>query len=207
MKSYTPNNVVGGPSILHCTAKGSSYEDPDYSSSSEVLKNIGAITTLEVVGFVVTPRTFGARVRLSEHQLALWGNSDDFGLLADYPENSRKNTSTLTNLGENDDFEASCQKSLLKAKMDDENFSPVTGRGSRAHITLGCSRPDIHPRDTGYDLLLAVKREMDALSDVTVKTHGISGGAVRGYGDGVWVVYPKEKLTVTAMFSAFHHPH
>lgn len=75
--SYIPNNIVGGPEILHCTAMGGASSDPAYSAKPEVIEAVGSTTTLFIQGFVLTPRTFGARVKLTPEQMLVWGNSDE----------------------------------------------------------------------------------------------------------------------------------
>ncbi|XP_018026524.1 uncharacterized protein LOC108681948 [Hyalella azteca] len=66
---------------LHCTAmfmgKGKAPGAQEYLKRPAVKKNIGRVYSLIVTGFVITPRTLGARVLLQPPLLPLWGQQDD----------------------------------------------------------------------------------------------------------------------------------
>ncbi|KAF2352691.1 Cyclic nucleotide phosphodiesterase [Trinorchestia longiramus] len=325
VQSYIRNNTVGGPEILHCTAKGgTSASDVAYTARRDVLRALGQVSTLQVVGFVVTPRTFGARIKLDENQLTLWDNSDSPTVpqvIAAMFEEQKAHVSVIDDQapavdinGEDDSADDpndilgynADKKSLKFVSVDtaeNDRFAPTSGLGSRAHITLGCNTQKVHPRTTGFDLLLALEMEKayneksskgimedannvdisdktgcedgkerfsqskeesqekvvssepaengateseaelpnadaDALtmSDIeeamsmSVDSDGpdmkstsvqlsdteatpatdcltfkVDGAVVRGYGEGVWVVYPEQPITVSAMFAGFHN--
>ena len=194
---FTSNNTVGGPDILHCTAKGGAAADTLYSTRPDVLQALGSVTTLTIVGFVITPRTFGARVKLTPQQLTLWGNSDSphtpkaIDTMFRKEVNFTPKTTTIDaefSIEESNGNDASSSldkkeviiqgvskesKTLVACvppsqEEDDDKrkvreWTPTLGEGSRAHITIGCNGRDMHPRTTGYDLLLAVDKEQAAM--------------------------------------------
>ena len=272
---------MGGLNILHCTAKGGVSSDPEYANRVDAYGALGAVSTLMVVGFVITPRTFGARVKLSQDQLNLWGNMDDPNI----PDEIRalfdkeKNHSSFGDAHHSYDGEVHLNKFAYKENVgynensktisflvqDEANlkFKPISGKGSRAHITLGCNGQEIHPRITGYDLVLAGKKELRALgtplkeqvsvNDTSekvrvkesdqepdeenahceekktafnstddsivsssvcgdavpasheVSSYNIEGAVLRCYGEGIWVIYPDNAISVSAIFTGFHN--
>ncbi|KAI4894995.1 hypothetical protein NFI96_032185, partial [Prochilodus magdalenae] len=66
---------------LHCTAKfcdyGKTAGSKEYAELQVVKDSYGSSTELSVVGLMVTPRTFGARVELTPEQLKLWPEGAD----------------------------------------------------------------------------------------------------------------------------------
>ncbi|RXG70025.1 2',3'-cyclic-nucleotide 3'-phosphodiesterase [Armadillidium vulgare] len=64
--------------ILHCTSnfigKYLSEENKEYIEKCQSV--IGKSFNIEVIGFVLTPRTLGVRVKLTKEQLAFWGKDD-----------------------------------------------------------------------------------------------------------------------------------
>nr|CAD7455020.1 unnamed protein product [Timema tahoe] len=72
-----PKSCPGG--MLHCTAKfclgGKVPGSSEYASKEEVVDSCGRSYPLQIVGLLMTPRTFGARVKLEKEQLTLWGTS------------------------------------------------------------------------------------------------------------------------------------
>lgn len=71
-----PSNHNG---MLHCTAKyfGKTPPSPAIEYFQEVKKSITMAFETTVIGLVFTPRTFGARLKLSPNQLELWGGDDE----------------------------------------------------------------------------------------------------------------------------------
>ncbi len=69
---------------LHCTAffsnRGKTPSCAAYASRDILKRSLGRAFTLTVVGFMITPSTFGARIALSPRQLALWGKDDFEGM-------------------------------------------------------------------------------------------------------------------------------
>ena len=66
-------------SVLHCTSKycgharnGRHNDDVmSYASRKEVKDSLGLVSKLKITGFVITEKTFGARVELNDDQLSL----------------------------------------------------------------------------------------------------------------------------------------
>jgi 2',3'-cyclic-nucleotide 3'-phosphodiesterase len=69
---------------LHCTAKycgkpkNGRYSQNilTYASDPKVVESVGMLSKLNIIGFVITKKTFGARVKLSKSQLALYDQRD-----------------------------------------------------------------------------------------------------------------------------------
>lgn len=222
--------------MLHCTAKyfGSSPDESAQAYFRDVKGNITMSFETTVIGIVFTPRTFGARLKLSQKQLELWGGDDD--------EKAKVKTTLKTeNASSNDEYDqisslnsAMAQHSLqcdlndlattdakpqmkkksaryfpnsqaslvyLTQKSEDEpDFHPVSGRGSRAHMTLGIA-PGESAVTTGYDLLEVVKLEEE---EKKWPTHPTSRGWLRDYGESRWVLYMNNKITVESLFAGVY---
>ncbi|XP_062840785.1 2',3'-cyclic-nucleotide 3'-phosphodiesterase [Trichomycterus rosablanca] len=69
------------PETLHCTTKFCDYGEAEgakeYAEQQVVKDSYDTATELSVVGLIVTPRTFGARVTLTPEQMPLWGAGAD----------------------------------------------------------------------------------------------------------------------------------
>ena len=88
---------------LHCTAffsnRGRTESSSLYTSQDVVKRSLGKAYTLSVVGFVITPRTVGARIALTPRQARLWGKddfegtkskADGFTIVTDSPKYRRR---------------------------------------------------------------------------------------------------------------------
>ncbi|XP_033097651.1 2',3'-cyclic-nucleotide 3'-phosphodiesterase-like isoform X1 [Anneissia japonica] len=65
---------VGG-TMLHCTSLH--YTRDGFEQYNErVGPSVGRVYQIEVIGFLITPRTFGARLKLDKHAKELWENGD-----------------------------------------------------------------------------------------------------------------------------------
>ena len=75
-----PNNR----GFLHVTAMfcrhGREPGSKQYHRCQDVRDACGKVYSMKVIGFVITPRTLGARVRLDSACLSLWGQDDEEGL-------------------------------------------------------------------------------------------------------------------------------
>ncbi|MBW03006.1 2',3'-cyclic-nucleotide 3'-phosphodiesterase, partial [Eschrichtius robustus] len=69
------------PGVLHCTTKfcdyGKAAGADEYAQQDVVKKSYCKAFTLTISALFVTPKTTGARVELSEQELALWPNDVD----------------------------------------------------------------------------------------------------------------------------------
>ena len=86
---------------------------------------------------------------------------------------------------------------------DREWFYPVSGKGRRAHLTLGTSA-SVKPVQTGLDTLEAVMEEKRAYEneDEDVSSFEIEGlGVLRQYRPALWVLYPDEVTRVKSLFA------
>ena len=118
------NHFTRRENTSHCTTrflkKGTADARREYPMETEML---GSVSTLTISGFILTPRTIGARVVLTSDQLRLLGGD-------------------IVTSG--DDHETSSD-SVISAMV-----GPVSGR--RTHVTLGCA-PGVRPVQTGLDQL------------------------------------------------------
>lgn len=183
---------------------------------------MGKCFPLYVIGFTLTPRTFGARLRLTENQLDLWTQDDtetntNLTSHPHEPKRDRDKTPKEKKAGKENDPrhslfnpvpQESCKESITfeeKSLSQADQFHPTSGKGSRAHITIGCA-PGVKPVTTGFDLVDVVRREKEAhssLTDVT-ETFSMNGGTLRNYGDGMWALYLDQEIKVSSLFSAFY---
>lgn len=165
---------------------------------------MGKCFSLCIIGFVITTRTIGARLKLTEKQLQLWGGNDN----EDPPPVTSFEVSKGTNLNHSHykESNSNCIPAVpTLERLSTERFHPTSGKGSRAHLTLACA-PDIKPVTTGFDLIRAVRAEQYALNcdNQEPAMYTIEGGILRNYGNGIWVVYPQCEVFVSSLFSAFH---
>ena len=81
---------------------------------------LGTVSTLTVTGFIVTPRTLGARVRLTEQQLAVYHQHDTEVALPgpQQTQHSRNNNSNKRSAGSDRAKPnlASCRASLIRSE-------------------------------------------------------------------------------------------
>jgi len=81
------------------------------------------------------------------------------------------------------------------------NFQPTSGKGSRAHLTLGCA-PNVSAVTTGWDLVDLIK--LETANSSSVQTYDLpDGGWLRNYGDGQWVIYPDKQWLLEAQFQGY----
>ncbi|KAJ1529849.1 hypothetical protein ONE63_006586 [Megalurothrips usitatus] len=222
--------------MLHCTAKyfGDAPTDLDKKFFNDVKGNITMSYETTVIGLFFTPRTFGARLRLSSEQLKLWGgdNENKKAVLKenkevghspskDHSHGSASGASIQSKDSEYSDANSSvakfqtkhmksaryfpnCQASLayLTANASDEpDFQPVTGPGRKAHMTLGVA-PGVSAVTTGYDLLDIVELEAERKD---WPTYPCSRGWLRDYGEGRWVLYMRNSITVDGLFAGVYN--
>lgn len=225
--------------MLHCTAKyfGDSPPPSAQEYYHRVRGNISMSFETTVIGIVITPRTFGARVKLSPEQLRLWGGDDEKSM-GKSPKNEKLLTSQKNDEDEGEALSAltvamahtsiqnrtevtdkttpapvkkrspryfpNCQASLVNSSSDvavDPDFHPVSGAGRKAHMTLGVA-PGESAVTTGFDLLEVV--ELESQSGEWPTYEG-SRGWLRNYGEGRWVLYMKNKITVGSLFSTVYN--
>ncbi|KAK7076085.1 hypothetical protein SK128_006482 [Halocaridina rubra] len=208
--------------ILHLTAKFTNRGKPEgameYIKSNIVKSAMGRCYPLNVIGYVVTPRTFGARILLTEEELKLWGQNDK-----ETPPDSHKRARdgghnknqfnpcidstqidiSMTVDANDPEIDESFNQPRVSVVPQDlvNRFCPVAGIGSRAHLTLGCSS-GIKPVATGFDLIDIVNCEQN--SSKLLATYDITGAVLKFYGEGRWVIYPETKAVAESLFSAFY---
>ena len=220
---FTNNN---NNSMLHVTAKYIGRKNKKTIGPIDYIKNskesMGKVSIINNIGYVITPYTFGARVQLTDEQLELWGVDDDDENRPDNIFETEQNKKDEKNMGNNDNdgngddddiiFQICKQNLKFINQISYENnnnnnnrFWPTSGRGSRAHITLGYA-PRVKPLITGFDLINVIKSEQNCkeYSNMNVLTYNISNAMVKFYENGSWVIYPENKLTAEAMFSAYY---
>ena len=153
---------------------------------------LGKVSSLTIAGFVLSPRTVGARVMLTPEQLSVYHQNDlePFSVLP--PHNNARTQPASTDTGDT----RTCPPTLrpLEGGEAGDIVGPVRGR--RAHITLATA-PGIKPVQTGLDqldTLLAVSRGH-------VTCHQLEGGTLRGAGQGRWVITLDSPLTVKSVYT------
>lgn len=196
---------------LHCTAKfcgkarkGKYPEDVlNYVSNQEVIASHGLLSKLTVIGYVFSKKTFGARVKLSDIQLELYGQDDDELRSSRYDSSSTKVNSSFEYVGADEHENLENMSSIEKTT----NFNPIPNKGRRAHITLGTA-DGVPPVQTGFDLLEAVDFERNAPKEklyYNIFTYQIPGTSyvLRRYRQDLWVLYTESKnVSYDALFTA-----
>lgn len=228
LKYYSRSSFVDGGATLHATAmftaRGKAENAMEYINNPIVKNAQGKAFSVDIIGYVITPFTIGARVKLSPSMLQLWGNDDEEAMPENLAGNEAKKThkqhrdSKKLDANENSDsvgdlsvlISESCQNTVIAVPQDmTDRFRPSVGKGSRAHITVGCA-PGVKPVRTGFDIIRAVALEQKAkekgefgISNPSEKSFIVPGGVLRTYGESCWIIYPENKLVVSAIFSSY----
>ncbi|XP_063236240.1 2',3'-cyclic-nucleotide 3'-phosphodiesterase-like [Bacillus rossius redtenbacheri] len=214
--------------MLHCTSKfclgGKVPGSVDYARKEEVFSNCGRSYQLCIVGFLMTPRTFGARVKLDEEALALWANDQEGPRKTGSPGPSPARTSLPfdpSNPGSTSvaqDYEPlpspkgivkkkrhhkpPCRATLVTFKKFEPSFHPTSGSGSQAHVTLGCAE-GVSAVTTGYDLNEIIACE-DSDEAESVETYTLDRGYLRNYGESRWMLYLNHQIVVSTLFTGHY---
>jgi len=181
---------------LHCTAMFNgfypNYTDgaEEYAARPEVEESVGKSFTLKSIGWILTPRTFGARLHLTEEQLILWNNKEE-----EVKNLPQVNTKCPTVVYQGNRIEIIPQDADILG-----NFRPTSGIGSRAHLTLGCA-PGISAVTTGLDLIDIIHQE--SIADESIITYNLTNGWLRSYGLGRWVFYPRTQCLLPSQFLGY----
>ena len=196
-------------SVLHCTAFAARYGDRRnqdvlaYMERPAVSTSVGQAFVLHVIGFVVTPRTFGARVILTNRQLCLWGQEDTCDTSRPHSERGMSHDDVQKLSSQLSDIAISrrpvnTDREIEETLQHRDRFRPTFGEGSRAHITLGCTQGS-RAVETGLDLLKIIECEGGQANDR--KIWQLDKGAARYYGDGCCAVYLNRPIKVGCLFS------
>ncbi|XP_013793718.1 2',3'-cyclic-nucleotide 3'-phosphodiesterase-like [Limulus polyphemus] len=221
---YSMTHNSRQPLMLHCTAKfcGSKQQEAQvYLEQGVVQKAYGAVFELGIVGFVITPSTFGARVSLTKDELELWCQNDynsvpplqqGLDALSGGLKTPRQGMTGAPNRGSSElnngwNFIPPCSSCIPtlctlsnESLIGSSRFQPVQGRGKRAHITLGLASGS-KAVQTGFDLLEAV--ELESKCGDSVESFSLLGGVLRSYGEGMWIVYLDRPMLVNGLFSFY----
>eukprot|EP00112_Aurelia_sp_Birch-Aquarium-sp1_P002102 Seg1229.2 transcript_id=Seg1229.2/GoldUCD/mRNA.D3Y31 product="2' 3'-cyclic-nucleotide 3'-phosphodiesterase" protein_id=Seg1229.2/GoldUCD/D3Y31 len=77
---YTIDKATTGKDMLHITAcfvdEGQTPWCESYINETNADLFLGKVSKIEIIGWFITPRTIGARIYLSQHQVSLWGKKD-----------------------------------------------------------------------------------------------------------------------------------
>lgn len=224
MLNYYGKSQQSGGYGLHATAcvtrRGKEQNAMEYINSEVVRNSMGKCFSLHIIGYVITPRAFGARLRLGESALELWGMNDieiepeehhsystvDSGNKRD----SSSNTIEILNSKEEEvtNLPPACLDTV-PSQVKEQRFYPTSGKGSRAHLTLGCAA-GVHAKVTGFDLIKVIsheqehKTEEDCNDTQKLERYDIPSGVLTCYGEGVWVVYPEQEVVVKSLFSGYY---
>lgn len=196
-------------SRLHCTAKycGKINEQNkdeliNYASRDAVNESIGQLSTLEIIGFVISKFTFGARLLLSDTQLMLY----------DQQENLKNAERSPANVGSSFEYVGAEENKNLENIYHIEkttNFYPVQGKGKKAHITIGTAC-GVKPNQTGNDLLEAIEYEKCSSIEklyYNIFTYRIpeTSFVLRRYRKDLWVLYQSSKTyKFNALFTGYY---
>lgn len=181
--------------------------------------NANKVSALHSIGWILTPRTFGARIKLTENQLLLWNQNDTEGNPPQSVVDTKKATSLITlqrsyvgfkenSTDQDPDVMGTFIKiviyaivSVILVNFPSGNFQPTSGKGSKAHLTLGCA-PGVAAVTTGYDLVDLIR--LEGINSSEVKTYDLStGGWLRHYGEGQWVFYPTKQFLLESTFLGY----
>ena len=171
-------------------------------------QNTGGAYNLSIIGFLITPQTFGARLRLTKDELALWGvdnskEADKTHTESNVGSRSWVKTNKVITARTSDTLNVDKPVSCPKGWRPQE-FSPTCGPGSRAHLTLGLG-VNISAVQTGIDLNLIIQQELLARDKPKdIPTLQLAGGIARCYGEGNWAIYLEKPLKVGALFSGWN---
>lgn len=213
LKSYFFGNSFDETcQLFHCTAHyvGDECDTDEYSRRKVVLNSLGKVYTLRVVGFVITPRTFGVRLQLDDEALKLWNQKDNEGGPGgcdDLARNmSRLQLQDKTSKPRNGKKCGNqCPSTIPTLHWTgrvryEKRFNPTFGRGSRAHITLGCAS-NASAVQTGFDLVNVINCEKRANDTPPKLLFHVHEGVAGTYGNGQWVVYLNKQIEVKALFA------
>ena len=173
---------------LHVTAS--------YGNNLQMKKYVGRCYPIHIIGYVITPDTLGARVKLTDEQLELWDIDDNEQRPEDkfWPDYYNE---PLPELFDKNNEE---EDRIQIVNQEDTSFL----KGNRAHITIGTA-PKIKPIITGFDLMDIVYCEKHYKNDNN-HTYTLSDDSVLKYfGDERWVIYPKTKLIAESFFTAWYY--
>lgn len=211
---FTNFTVADSNGLLHCTANYCGTEehpgDRDYAKRKDVAAACGRAYALTVIGFVITPRTFGARVLLDKNALSLW-NQDDNEPMPPTPPPCNVEESILSKLEQLSISRplTPCTATLHWNREDftgsKDPFRPTQGRGSRAHLTLGCSSKN-KAVQTGLDLIDVIQCEQKLGNRHPETSFHVHQGTARCLGEGRWVIYLKKAITVQSIFTGYYLP-
>jgi len=165
---------------------------------------LGSASNLRITGLIITPKTFGARVKLSDEQLVLYKQNDreiEIPTVTSKNENQRPfkkpqgvDEENLTQVSI-PEIVSACKTSLTTepSVMEeyDPNNEPIFGR--RAHITLGCAE-GIRPVQTGLD-------QLSVLSEEPIGSFKLEGATLLNFGNGRWMVNFERAVNVNSLFS------
>jgi len=237
LSSRYSRQMLHGPSreILHCTScylgksqrhqqdccqqKNQGQEaSPNQEQVHEVCgRAAGQAFPLTVVGFFITPRTWGARVTLSKEQMKLWlkdkvpaspslGTPHIKDLHSKLPKNSKERTpANKVKRGEDEQvkleggFEA-CQTTMVvqprAVTVDDKEEGSNSGR--RAHITLGCAE-GVRPVQAGIDLE-NILEELDLGDENSDDGTEVEEGRLYHAGEAIYLEI-KQPITFSSLFT------
>eukprot|EP00092_Neocalanus_flemingeri_P004005 GFUD01004311.1.p1 GENE.GFUD01004311.1~~GFUD01004311.1.p1 ORF type:complete len:527 (+),score=133.15 GFUD01004311.1:142-1722(+) len=189
----------GSHDRCHCTSRFIRKGDP--MEGTEEVDMCGQASCLHITGFVITPRTFGARIQLTAGQLSVYKQDDTEVESAAVPAKPRSGpasqppTEKATCASLNAAISA-CRPSLSTEGDRLERLSgagPLVGR--RAHITLGCA-DKVRPVQTGLDQLQVLRAMEQPETSLD-----IPGGTLAGFGAGRWLLSLDRSVEVQAVFS------
>ena len=201
---YSRQNISSGEKC-HCTAQFARKTEAEQQQHPVETDRLGEVSRLIIAGFILTPRTFGARVVLSQSQLELYKQNDYEPFSVPPPprpkqksHHSRQTPPHQSNRPELhwDNTEGGSLEDCEYSGLD--MIGDLKGR--RAHITLGCVGP-VRPVQTGVDQLEVLRRLERLENSPHPDWATIQAGNVASLGEGCWAVALTSPLSVAAIFT------
>ncbi|KAK3913843.1 2',3'-cyclic-nucleotide 3'-phosphodiesterase [Frankliniella fusca] len=149
-----PSNHNG---MLHCTAKYFGANPPPSSEKyfTVVKENITMAFETTVIGLVFTPRTFGARLKLSSEQLKLWGGDDTTNSFREIKPSSIKENGSNQSL-QQDSMSSLSSAMAEKLVLNDSERSivppcPSTTKEKSPRYFPNCQASLVYPTENASD--------------------------------------------------------
>ncbi|XP_071848840.1 2',3'-cyclic-nucleotide 3'-phosphodiesterase-like isoform X2 [Apostichopus japonicus] len=218
-KYFSTKTLFTGETLLHCTGYFTNFKPTEEATKyhRQHAESFGKAFDMKVIGYIITPRTFGVRLELNDEELKLWheDDRDQLDVLRDQldeEDRAQLDEEDRAQLDEEDrgqlaeEDRAQLAEGSRKGDLEWEpsKFSPTNGPGSRAHLTLAV-REKVHPLQTGLDLKEIIKKEVeDQKTGKDRLTINLECGVARCYGNGSWAVYLNKSQEYQALFSSMY---
>lgn len=169
-----------------------------YAFSHTVMKSLGCVHQLNIIGLCVTSKCLLARVLLTEEQKRYWGRDDSMdGDKNAFCVEPKDDVDLIGAFQRLDVGDVAGKISRFIQNMDGRFRRPNFGVGCTAHITIGVTgntKPVVAKNNLKQIVLLE-------LNDKPRAEWKLETCLLRCYGDENWVVYFKKPFIVAGMFT------